>query len=94
MHPRDEHRGPFSAIIGQSEGIHMAIQRARIACRPASTFRQVNLVGPTGSGKELFARAIHEAWGGGADCGQCLDRSGQFSRINSLWSRQRSFHGG
>jgi DNA-binding NtrC family response regulator len=49
----------FRSIVGQSPAIRKAVGMAvRAAARPAST---VLLVGATGTGKELFARAIHAA---------------------------------
>jgi DNA-binding NtrC family response regulator/ABC-type branched-subunit amino acid transport system substrate-binding protein len=49
---------PFKQIIGKSQVISESIQMAGIA---ASTSCPVLLYGETGTGKELFARAIHES---------------------------------
>jgi two-component system response regulator HupR/HoxA len=46
----------FGRIIGESPAIRQAIERAR---RVLDTDATVLLEGPTGSGKELFARALH-----------------------------------
>jgi sigma-54 dependent transcriptional regulator, acetoin dehydrogenase operon transcriptional activator AcoR len=48
---------PFVKISGQSESIKASIDKARKA---ASTPLPVLLLGDTGVGKEMFARAIHE----------------------------------
>lgn len=49
---------PFATIIGESPALRLAIQRAR---RVAAGSATVLLCGETGTGKELFARAIHAA---------------------------------
>jgi len=49
---------PFGKISGQSESIKASIEKASKA---ASTPLPVLLLGDTGVGKEMFARAIHEA---------------------------------
>lgn len=48
----------FQAIVGRSAAIENALALSRLAARERST---VLIVGPTGTGKELFARAIHYA---------------------------------
>lgn len=48
----------FDDIIGQSEGIKLAIEQAKIAAKTPAT---VLLRGASGTGKELFAHAIHNA---------------------------------
>ena len=48
----------FEEIVGQSEPIKLTINRAR---HVASTDANVLLLGETGTGKELFARAIHNS---------------------------------
>jgi transcriptional regulator with PAS, ATPase and Fis domain len=48
----------FDDIIGESEIIHNAIEKARMA---ASTPATVILRGESGTGKELFAHAIHNS---------------------------------
>ncbi|MCR4402005.1 MAG: sigma 54-interacting transcriptional regulator [Firmicutes bacterium] len=53
-------RDPFSAIIGRSPGVAAARDLARRAARGGSN---VLLLGETGVGKEVFARAIHDASG-------------------------------
>ncbi|WP_294540937.1 nif-specific transcriptional activator NifA [uncultured Rhodoblastus sp.] len=50
-------RGKSDFIIGESPAIRMLLQRVEIAARSNAT---VLLRGETGTGKELFARAIHE----------------------------------
>src|SRR5204863_3831650 len=48
---------PFDDIVGESPSLHLALSRlAQVAPMNSS----VLLLGPTGSGKELFARALHE----------------------------------
>ncbi len=53
---RDE--DPFRRIIGRDQRLRNCLDVARIAARTSSN---VLLTGETGTGKELFARAIHEA---------------------------------
>lgn len=48
---------PFSKIIGTSDKFRSCVSQARQA---AKTNSSVLLIGNTGSGKEVFARAIHE----------------------------------
>ncbi len=47
---------PFFGIVGESEAIKKAVEEAK---RVASLDNTVLLIGETGTGKELFARAIH-----------------------------------
>lgn len=47
----------FGSIVGQSELLHKAIQLAK---RVAETDSTVLLTGETGTGKEVFAQAIHQ----------------------------------
>lgn len=47
---------PFETVVGSSKAIREAVELAR---RVASTDAAVLLTGETGSGKEIFARAIH-----------------------------------
>ncbi len=49
--------GKFDFIVGESPAIRALLQRIEIAARSNAT---VLLRGETGTGKELFARAIHE----------------------------------
>jgi DNA-binding NtrC family response regulator/ABC-type branched-subunit amino acid transport system substrate-binding protein len=49
---------PFGELVGRSENFTQCVQMARIAAR---TSAPVLLTGETGTGKELFARAIHRA---------------------------------
>jgi Nif-specific regulatory protein len=49
-------RGPFNRIVGRSEKLAEAYERVALA---AQTEAQVLLRGETGTGKGLFARAIH-----------------------------------
>ncbi|MBR2222748.1 MAG: sigma 54-interacting transcriptional regulator [Christensenellaceae bacterium] len=51
---------PFSGIIGSSEIFSRTVEQARIA---AKTDSSVMLIGKTGCGKEVFARAIHNGSG-------------------------------
>lgn len=48
----------FQTIVGDSAAIQNALALSRLAARERST---VLIVGPTGTGKELFARATHYA---------------------------------
>jgi transcriptional regulator of acetoin/glycerol metabolism len=50
--------GPFSRIIGCSPALKLARSRARQLAR---LHVPVLLLGPTGAGKEVFARALHDA---------------------------------
>ncbi|HYC21294.1 MAG TPA: sigma-54 dependent transcriptional regulator [Candidatus Bathyarchaeia archaeon] len=50
--------GGFEAIVGKSPALLRVIDRAR---RVAESTATVLIEGPTGTGKELLARAIHEA---------------------------------
>lgn len=47
----------FSEIIGNSKSFRRCVDQARLAAHTSSS---VMLIGATGSGKEVFARAIHE----------------------------------
>ena len=49
---------PFSTIIGKSDAFRYCVDLARQASRTGSS---VMLVGRTGSGKEIFAKAIHDS---------------------------------
>jgi len=53
-----EETDPFAEIIGSSESLRMAKSRAR---RIAPLDLPVLLLGETGAGKELFARAVHRS---------------------------------
>lgn len=48
---------PFSNIVGISETFQRCVEQARQAAKTTSS---VMLIGSTGSGKEVFARAIHD----------------------------------
>ena len=50
--------GGFAAIVGKSPALLRVIDRAR---RVAASSATVLIEGPTGTGKELLARAIHES---------------------------------
>ena len=52
IHPRN-----FGAILGQSPAISNAVELARKVAKTSTT---VLLLGETGTGKEVFARAIHD----------------------------------
>ncbi len=47
----------FDEIVGESASLHLALTRLS---QVAPTNSSVLLLGPTGTGKELFARALHE----------------------------------
>lgn len=49
---------PFSGIIGNSYVLRRSIEQAQVS---AKTDSPIMLIGRTGSGKEVFARAIHES---------------------------------
>jgi Nif-specific regulatory protein len=55
--PKPSPRGKSDFIVGESPAIRALLQRIEIAARSNAT---VLLRGETGTGKELFARAIHE----------------------------------
>lgn len=58
----DEGRGPdhpFAAIVGRSQALREAVEMARRVATSVGT--NVLLVGETGTGKEIFARAVHYA---------------------------------
>lgn len=55
--PKPSPRGKSDFIIGESAAIKTLLQRIEVAARSNAT---VLLRGETGTGKELFARAIHE----------------------------------
>lgn len=57
-HSRDDASGPFSRIVGASQAIRAAVMRAH---RLASGSFPVLILGETGTGKEEFSRAIHDA---------------------------------
>ena len=67
--PRDS-QDPFFRIVGSSPAMHEVFRMAR---RVASTRTSVLLVGETGTGKELVARAIHDS---------SPRSSGPFVRVN------------
>jgi transcriptional regulator with PAS, ATPase and Fis domain len=54
----DTNKGPFCHIIGEADSLKEAIS---LASKVAQTNSTVLLLGETGTGKELFARAIHES---------------------------------
>jgi formate hydrogenlyase transcriptional activator len=54
----DEHEGAFSGIVGQGSGLRNELQLVEMV---AGTDATVLLLGETGTGKELIARAIHES---------------------------------
>ncbi|MBP9112947.1 MAG: sigma-54-dependent Fis family transcriptional regulator, partial [Polyangiaceae bacterium] len=58
MHEKEgvEVRGPFNNIVGSSKGLTEVYKRIQ---RSARTDASVLLLGETGTGKSLFARAIH-----------------------------------
>ena len=60
----------FSSIIGDSDAVHYVLQKVRQVGRTSAT---VLIEGETGVGKELVARAVHEASG---------RASGPFIRLN------------
>lgn len=51
------HGDPFANIIGNSEAFRQCVAQAQQAAKTPSS---IMLIGNTGSGKEVFARAIHE----------------------------------
>jgi transcriptional regulator with PAS, ATPase and Fis domain len=53
---KEREAGAFAQIIGRSRAIQTVCERARKVAAKDST---VLITGPTGTGKELFARAIH-----------------------------------
>lgn len=58
---RDESRAeldPFSSLVGHAQGLRRVVDVARMIAPRSST---VLIHGPTGAGKELLARAIHES---------------------------------
>ena len=56
LHPRIEAVDRFEEIIGQSPALHALLEQVNLV---AATDCTVLLIGETGSGKELIARAIH-----------------------------------
>ena len=53
-----QQESPFSAIVTGSSAMRAVVQRARVAAQSAAP---VLIVGETGTGKEMLARAIHDA---------------------------------
>src|SRR5215468_2225356 len=66
----DTNEAPFVGIVGQSSGLRNVLQLAEMVAASNAT---VLLLGETGTGKELIARAIHE---------QSQRRNEQFVTLN------------
>lgn len=69
------HRYGFDTIIGHSHSIQRAVELAR---KVAVTDTTVLLTGETGTGKEVFAQAIHQA----SPRGAASRRAGSFVAVN------------
>ena len=55
-YPQDSSRGQFDEIVGRSRVMNRVLQQVEIVAPTAAT---VLILGETGTGKELIARAIH-----------------------------------
>jgi DNA-binding NtrC family response regulator len=77
---RSEFSSPFSQIVGVSKSIRKVCEQARQVSRTTAT---VLLLGDSGTGKELFARAIHEASGRsrGMIVGLCSSLRGELAEV-------------
>jgi transcriptional regulator with GAF, ATPase, and Fis domain len=70
-HARIEQEFRFDRIVGQSPAIHEAVDLARRVAQSSAT--SVLILGESGVGKELFARAIH---------GESPRKQGPFMEVN------------
>jgi formate hydrogenlyase transcriptional activator len=60
LHPRDEiWKHDFGEIVGKSDGLTRVLKQVAGVARVASSDSTVLILGETGTGKELIAKAIH-----------------------------------
>jgi DNA-binding NtrC family response regulator len=84
---------PLPGMIGESEAMQRVYRMARLVAPRTTT---VLVAGPTGSGKELVARALHTAESAGGKPfrgGELRRDSGGAARVGVVWLARGAFTG-